>query len=99
MPKLYITEYEHILAAANGVAPVAVEPRVAEQVITFGASSVQSQAFSERTRCIRVHTDAVCSIDVGENPVATVSKARMAVNQTEYFGVRPGHKIAVIQNT
>jgi orotate phosphoribosyltransferase len=48
---------------------------------------------------VRVHTDAICSIAYGANPTATINSFRMNANTTEYFGVNPGDKIAVISNT
>ena len=47
---------------------------------------------------IRVHCDAICSISIGNSPVATTTNKRLAANQTEYFGVIPGQQIAVITN-
>lgn len=102
MASIFISEYT--IAGSPGVGgylvPVATEPAVVEQVITIGGSSTQSAAFSPNTTFIRVHTGAICSILIGANPTAsaTVNK-RLAANQTEYFVVAPGQKLAVISNT
>lgn len=93
MATVYVSEYGDIRANA------AFEPRVADQTVAIGAGSAQSAAFNAATRFIRVHTDAICSIDIGANPTATATKSRLAAGQTEYFYVYPGHKIAVITNT
>jgi hypothetical protein len=60
---------------------------------------VASAPFDPRTKFIRVHTDAICSIAIGVNPTAVATEMRMAANQTEYFGVGANSKIAVITNT
>jgi hypothetical protein len=108
MSVLYISEYRGIAGSripptsADNISDslfVAPEPPLAEQTVAIGAASAQSAPFSAETRFIRVHTDAACSILVGANPTATTAKKRLAADQTEYFGVRPGDRIAVIENT
>ena len=100
MAVLFITEYASITRDGRGVmAPAAQEPALASQTVAIGGSSTQSSAFNAATNFIRVHTDAICSIAVGANPTASATTARMAADQTEYFGVIPGHKIAVITNS
>ena len=65
----------------------------------MSGTSAQSSAFNAATRFIRVHTDAICSILIGSNPTATTAKKRLAADQTEYFAVNSGDKIAAITNT
>jgi hypothetical protein len=93
MAKVYITEY------ANTGGNAALEPAQAHQTITSSGTSGQTSAFDATTNFIRVHTDGIVSIAIGSNPTATTSTTRLAANQTEYFCVRPGHKLAVITNT
>lgn len=100
MAKVFISEYARAPLGINGqLLAAGEEPALAVQVVAIGGSSVQSSAFNAKTKFIRVHTDAVCSIDIGSNPTATANTARLAANSTEYFGVYPAHKIAVITNT
>jgi hypothetical protein len=100
MAKLYIAEYSVLKQVeGSGVAQIAQAPPLAEQTVSIGGSSTQSSAFNAGTNYIRIHTDAICSIAVGSNPTATSSTQRVAADQTEYFGVTPAHKIAVITNT
>ena len=99
MAKLYVSEYERLGAAiGSGQAQFAQEPALVEQAFTF-TTSTPSSAFGSRTKYIRVHTDANCSVLVGENPTATTSTKRLAADQTEYFAVAPGFKIAAVTNT
>lgn len=101
MAKLYVTEYSELAKdTLSRDMMAAKEPSLVEQTpITISGSSAQSAAFSTNTNLIRVHTDAICSVLVAIDPTATANHKRMAANQTEYFGVRPGHKIAVITNS
>lgn len=69
------------------------------QTVTIGGASTQSQVFNERTKFVRLHCDAICSIKFGASPTATADDARMVANQTEFFGVTRGHRLAVITNT
>ena len=102
MATLYITEFSaQARDAAGYVMPIAAEPPAANQTVAIGGASVQSSAFNALTGMVRIHTDAICSIEFGTNPTATATTRRLAANQTEYFGVPKGasYKVAVITNT
>jgi hypothetical protein len=100
MAKLYITEYDNLARdTRNFVIPAGQEPALVEQTIDIGESSVASLEFGSATQFVRIHTDAICSIDFGVSPTATTGSKRMAADTTEYFGVLPGYKVAVISNT
>lgn len=102
MAVLYVTEFNGQGLDNNGRSiPVAEQPPTAEQHVSIGGSSTASSAFNNNTRLIRLHTDAICSIEIGASPTATTTTARMAANQTEYFTVpgSSGYAVAVISNT
>jgi hypothetical protein len=99
---LYITEYDLQPIDANSrVIPIGTEPAVAYQTVTISGASTQSAVLNARTRFVRIHTDAICSIKIGTNPTAVTTETRLAANQTEFFGVRGEGtmRIAVISNT
>ena len=96
---LYIAEFADMQVYNGNLIPMAYAPPLAEQRITISGTSTQSSAFNAKTKSIRVHTDAICSIALGANPTAAVTNMRMVAGQTEYFAVSPGDKIAVITNT
>ena len=94
MATLYLAEF------AESDVNSSKEPPISEQTIAIGGSSVScSAAFHAHTRLVRINTDAICSIAIGAAPTATATKRRMAANQTEYFSVEGGFKLAVITNT
>jgi len=102
MAKVYIEEYKEMAKIQSSKADLAApqEPSIVEQTpVAIGVGSAQSAAFNEQTRFVRIHTDAICSIKFGDNPTATADSKRLAANATEYFGVVPGQKVAVITNT
>lgn len=99
MATLYVSEFSRLANIAGKLTGVALTAPVAEQTVAIDVGSTQSAAFNAATKVIRVHADAVCSISVGSDPTATASLMRLAQNQTEYFGVSPGHKIAAITNS
>lgn len=99
MAKLFISEYMRMPADVRGLVQTGEEPSLATQTVAIGASSAQSVAFNAATKFVRINTDAVCSLKFGTNPTATVNDLRLATNATEFFGVTPGHKVAVIANT
>ena len=81
-------------------------PADRQQIVPIGDTSSQSAPFGAGApgvagmmhMMIRVHCDVACSISVGPNPTATHADVRLAPNQTEYFGVQVGQRIAVIAN-
>lgn len=100
---LYVTEYALLPGRGSGWAPMAVQPPVADgNNIAVSGSSQVTNAFNALTQMIRVHNDGIqpVAISIGANPTATVAgatgTARLAANQTEYFLVVPGHKLAAI---
>ena len=102
MAVLYVTEFAVLLPTPNGVAALAKQPPLQEQTVVIGSGSLTpTYPFNVATTLVRLHTDAVCSVEFGLAPTATATKARMAANQTEYFGVPPGvgWTVAVITNS
>jgi hypothetical protein len=94
-----ITEYQRLAVDQQGeFIQTGIEPGIRQQV-AIGAGSVQSSAFDQSTLLVRVHADAPARIEFGANPTASGASARIAAGASEYFGVRPGHKIAVITTT
>lgn len=100
MAVLYITEYAHQAKDVNGqLIPAGTEPPLASQTVAIGVAA-QSAAFNAKTKFVRLHCDAICSVKFGSNPTATTSDARMAANSTEFFGLgETGLKLSVISNT
>ena len=98
---LYITEYAGLMPSpVGGQAQIPMEPPLAEQVVTF-TTHVESNAFNAQTRVVRLHTDAICSVQFGTAPTATTSMQRLAANQTEFKGVPVGqsYKVSAVSNT
>lgn len=99
MATLYIAEFSYLFSTPAVTGQMAMGPPIVEQTVAIGAGSAQSAAFGATTNFVRLHTDAICSIVFGANPTALATKMRLAAGQTEYFGVAPGSKVAVITNT
>jgi hypothetical protein len=96
---VYITEYARVAIDGRGVIQAGEEPSLAEQTVAIGVGSAQSSALNAKTRFVRVHADAICSIKFGSNPTAVATEKRMAANSTEFFGIgETSLKIAVITN-
>lgn len=104
MATLYITEFAGAgrPQSADGYmgAPLSTQSQLSfDQIVAITGSSTPSAPFQATTILIRLHCDAICSVKVGgTSPVATSSMCRMAANQTEYFAVKGGEKVAVITN-
>lgn len=101
MAVVYITEFAGLMPSPpGGQGQIPMEPPLAEQTVAVGVEA-KSAAFNAKTRLIRIHTDAICSVLIDTNPTATTAKGRLAANQTEYRGVPIGglYKISVITNS
>ena len=104
MAKLGIREYDQQPHDAMGrEVPVGLEPAIGTQVVDFTGTAKQVN-LNDRTVFVRLHTDAICNINIGTDgaAVATVGGAgRMAADQTEHFGVRsnPDQILSVIADT
>lgn len=106
MPSLYITEYANTgRELKKNISQTASEPRLADQKVTIDVTSTQSANLNAKTRIVRLHADAICSVAVGANPTATANMFRMAAGQTEYLSLSDDlflngtvPKIAVITN-
>jgi len=100
MAILDVTEYNELTQAGRGHLVMAgQEPCTLNQQVVVGASSAQSLAFADTTRFIRIHSDVACRVAIGANPTASTTSMRMGAGGTEYLGVLPGLKIAVIATT
>lgn len=100
MAILDVTEYASLALDAQGRhILVGKEPSITTQQVAIGGGSTQSVALQGHTKFVRLHTDAACRVAIGPNPTAAATSMRMAANQTEYLGVNPGDKIAVITTT
>lgn len=100
MAILDITEYQELAIAGRGHLVLSgQEPSLMNQQISIGGVSAQSTAFADTTRFIRLHADVACRVAIGANPTASATSMRIGAGGTEYLGVRPGLKIAVISTT
>jgi hypothetical protein len=104
--KLYVAEYAELqIGPAGRHGQVPLEPPVAEQVVDFSGGVAASNAFNAATRLVRLHADSICAIEFGTNPTVIAAgatgTARMAANQTEYYGVPlgAGLKVSAISST
>ena len=71
----------------------------ASQNVSFTGSSAQSSAVAMTTWQVRLIADNDCYVAFGSNPTATTSGTWLPATSPEFFAVRPGDKIAVIQKS
>lgn len=69
------------------------------QSVAFSGTSAQSDAVGTGVNLVRLTCDQDCYVEFGENPTATSASMPLFGGVIEYFGIKPGHKIAVIQKT
>lgn len=84
---------------AGHIVQAPVEPSQTVQQITIAGTSAASAAFGKATKMIRVHAETAVRFAIGAAPVASATSPRIPAGGTEYFGVIPGLKIAVISTS
>lgn len=100
MATLFVSEFADIVSTVRGGTAIPKDPPLASYTIAIGGVSTQSPTFNINTKFVRIHSDAICSVNNNlPNPVATAANDRWAANQTEFRGVDSGNKLAVITNT
>jgi len=103
MANLHVTEFASLQTAvgtghAEESAQIPKMPPLAEQVVAIGATSAAcTNGFNAATKFVCLTPKADCHIQIGAAPTATTSLLPLTSGQAYYFGVTPGHKVAVIQ--
>ena len=98
MALLYIQEYGSISRQGDRkTMPVGQEPAEASQIKDFTSGETDSDAFGVGTHLVRLESDTDCHLKFGSGTqTATTKHMKMKADQPEYFGVFPGHFLAVI---
>lgn len=99
MPIAYVTEYAELASCDTGVVQAGLEPNLAVQKIDFGAGVAATPAvFNDKTRFVRVWSDTAGYIKFGSSPTAvTATDTPISATTAEFFGVRPGQSMSIIQ--
>lgn len=98
MAKLYIAERSGTAGGGAGNAQVAHGRVIKTQVLDFSSAHQESVAFTDNTRIVTLHSDAICSFRFGGS-VATTSDERRPADFVESFDVQAGDIVSVISNT
>lgn len=70
------------------------------QTIAVGAASVAvANSFGDSIMVVRLASTTAAHFAIGVAPVATAADALLPANTVEFVAVRPGEKIAMIQNS
>lgn len=94
-----VTTYRNLARDAQGnVIQAGQAPAASHEELTNGASAVNTANFADGVTLARVATDAKIRIAVGVSAVATSTSPLMHANSTEFFSVRPGDRISVINS-
>jgi hypothetical protein len=100
MATLYITELVTLGFDPQGNPVVAPQvPANVEQAVAISGSSLQSVAFRNTTRYVMLNVDSACCLAWGNNPTALTGYHRLAANETRFYTVNAGDKVAVIAST
>lgn len=99
MGNLSITEYGGLVKTSGGIEPVAKEPALARQNISYGASAA-SAAFGSNTKLVRLCSDSLGFLNFDTTaPTADGGDTRLPANAIEYISVNPGDFLAIYDGT
>lgn len=83
----HINEYTRMARDSTGDSiPVATEPKIATQNVTFTTTAVASATFNESTTFVRIICTSKTFFEFGTAPVATITDSYLAADTAEYFG-------------
>jgi hypothetical protein len=70
------------------------------QTISVGATSAATtNPVSSYINVVRLISTTNCHVVIAKAPTATASSMYLAANREEYFVIKPGEKVAAIQDT
>lgn len=70
------------------------------QTVTVGAASAQiTNPVGSQIYVVRIVSSTDCHAVFGTNPTATTNDMAISANREEYFSIKPGQKVAFIQNS
>lgn len=76
MATLWVTEYAYVSVGHGAGAPMPMEPPEADATVTY-TTATQSNAFTAKTKFVRLMASANCHVAFGANPTATAAKQRL----------------------
>lgn len=92
MATLWISEYDHLAVAVNGVM-CGKEPSLTTQKIDF-TTATSSAKFNRKTRFVRLYASTDCRVAFGPGRVATGNSMPITAKVGEFFGVRPEDRVS-----
>lgn len=96
-PRLYLSCWRDMAWDSNSRpvgAPMA--PPLSEVFVDITHESIASDPFPQYTHFISIRTEADCAVAFGEDPVADPEFHHIEPGERLFYGVRAGHRIAVI---
>ena len=73
-------------------------PALVEQSVEIGEVSKHSKPFNSATRLVMLKARADCSLAFGVEPKADPRFHFMDAGETRFYGVKPGHRVAVVRS-
>ncbi len=97
-PLLHIAVYAHSAHHGPQALPMPQAPPLFEEGVPIGLESTQSEAFSDQAVFVMVRPDIACCLAFGPDPVAEAGIHPVDARERMWYGVFPGHRIAVIEH-
>lgn len=98
MRRLFITCYRHMaLDDFNRLIAAPMTPPLAEAYVNISPESVSSDPFPQYTSFICIKPEVDCAVAFGPEPTANPDYHVLEAGEKCFYGVTPGHRIAVIE--
>lgn len=94
---LHIAVYSHAAHHGSAALPMPQVPPLFEEGILIELTSNQSMPFPEQATFIMVRPDIACCLAFGPDPLAEAGIHPVDARERMWYGVFPGHRIAVIE--
>lgn len=95
MATAWLTSFRgNVTVPTGGIAPQ--EPDLGTEALTLSSGSVQSAVIQDQCKLMRIVGDDDFHVEFGANPTATTTSMYIPADTPCFFGVNPGHKVAVV---
>lgn len=97
VPLLHIAVYAHAAQHGSMALPIPQAPPLFEEGIPIELKSNQSLPFSDQAVFVMIRPDIACCLAFGPDPIAEAGIHPIDARERMWYGVFPGHRIAVIE--
>jgi hypothetical protein len=97
MAVLHVSVYAYAARSGSSSLPIPQVPGLAEMQVPIDLKSTQSEPFPENSAFIMIVPESNCCVAFGKDPEAKDGVHPVNAGERMWYGINPGHRIAVIE--